>query len=216
MIEQKLQSNVHPREVSTTSTGRPEQRVATQHAGAAIRQRQRFGGEAGHGAFGIVDERAVPAMRQAGNAVQAAAVFERAEQRPERALALAAHDGIDFCVLVRIGREARVVAAGDDVGLRGEPAHQRRDREGGGALESHDRQPDHVGFALADQAGKGRTRPGPARARGRQSQCRDARRRCRPATRARRWASGRRPAPCARRSPASTAGAPACGEAYNG
>ena len=125
MIEQKLQSNVQPREVSTTSTGRPEQRVALEDARPPIGQGQRLGGEPRHRPVGVVDQRAVAAVGQAGDVFEVAALLERPQQRSERVLAFASHERVDGGCVVGLGREAGIVAAGDDVRARREAADQR-------------------------------------------------------------------------------------------
>ena len=73
------------------------------------------------------------------------------QQRSKRVLAFAAHERIDGGGVIGVGREARIVAARDDVRARREAAEESGHGTRGGALERHDRQPDDVGLALADQ-----------------------------------------------------------------
>ena len=117
MIEQKLQSNVQPREVSTTSTWPAEHRVAAstralRFGSASSPCRSRLTGRSG--LWTTCRRRRPP--RQAGNRGQARAALERAQQLAERQLAFAAHDDVHADVRsgVRLRREARIVAADDD------------------------------------------------------------------------------------------------------
>ena len=74
------------------------------------------------------------------------------DQLAESLLAFAANDEVDVVArLVRLRREARIVAADDDAGLRTELADEPRDAERRRALKRHHRQPDDVGRPFANQ-----------------------------------------------------------------
>ena len=81
-------------------------------------------------------------------------VFERAQQLTERDLALAPHDEVDTAVTVlsvRLGSEARIIAANDDAGTGASRADEIDDAFGRLALEGHDREPDDVGLVFGHE-----------------------------------------------------------------
>ena len=184
-----------------------DERVARQHPCGAVGQRHVLAGQAAHRPVGIADEgRALP-IRQAGDAAQVAAAFERAQELAEGQVALAAHDDVDApCrILVDLRGEARVVAADDngDAGL--ERAHERDDFR---AVPRWNVMTDRPTTSGSTSRIRRSTvwRTSRARESGRQSRRGDGDRRCRRARRARRSASASSPSPCARRSRASRGG----------
>ena len=134
-----------------------EQGVAAQHARTAIRQPQALRGERYDGRRRIVHELAAAPEREAGEARQLfrtrlAVALDRADQRTERPLAFAANEEIDRRRLVGFRRQARIVAAGDDVRRRAQRAHQMHQLQRRCALKRHDRQADDVRFFVVQQA----------------------------------------------------------------
>ena len=156
MMEQKLQSKVQPREVSTTSTWRPRMRVALEDAGARgwAGGSRRLRGGAGRGAGCESTCRHLRCERPEMKCSRCLA-FEGAGQFAEGDFALAAHDEVDGHRRDRLRCEAWVVASDDDLYARFEAADELHDALGGAALEGHDGQADEVGIDLADEAGDG-------------------------------------------------------------
>ena len=125
-----------------------EQRVALEHARRAIGQLERIGRQVrdrrdrGCGADAAPSRYDSPAI-----SATVGVMLDRAQQLAQRALALAANQEIDLARLsIGVGREARIVAAGDDPCRGTKAPHQSRDLERGGALKRHHRQPHDVGF----------------------------------------------------------------------
>src|SRR2546427_2739631 len=84
-------------------------------------------------------------------------ILERPQQLAERLLAFAANDEIDLGErVVRVGREARIVAAADDSRRGPDRAHEARDRHRRRALKGHHRQTDNVRLELAHEMRNGR------------------------------------------------------------
>jgi len=79
--------------------------------------------------------------------------LEGAQQLAERLLALPPDDEVHARRRAGpgLGREARVVAAGDDLGARTQRAQALDQPERGAALERHHREADHVGRVLGDE-----------------------------------------------------------------
>jgi hypothetical protein len=147
MIEQKLQSKVQPREVSA------HQRIPAEHTGSAVRQAHLLTRQRAHRARRSSAERIALAKRQTRNIRERRPGFKSANHLSERDVAFAPDDHVRSPrgILVDLQRQARVVAADDDRGLRAQPADQRGDTLGGTALKRHDRQPDDVRLQRADQ-----------------------------------------------------------------
>ena len=130
-----------------------EQRIALEHARAAIGQLERLRREVrDHRRSGLWRKPSGVAIRQSGDARQVAMMLERAQQLAQRVLAFAANEAID-----RRAHRHRRPAPGWDrsrrprSGPRAKAPNQPRDLERGRALEGHHRQPHDVGLEFAHQ-----------------------------------------------------------------
>ena len=129
-----------------------EERVALEHARAAVGQANRVGGQAENGARRVADPGPGRPVRQAGDPAKILAPFEFPQQLAERVLPLAAHDELDVLApFVRVRREAGVVPADDDPRPRQAGAHELHEAQRGAALERHHREPDDVRPELLEE-----------------------------------------------------------------
>ena len=136
----------------------PEEGVAAKDAGAPVRRPDLAVREAVEGAIRVVEECVPLAVGEARDALEAVPALQRPHQLAEGQLPLAAHDEVHRRrrIGVRLGGQARVVAADRDPHARTEGPHQLDDAERRLPLEGHDRQADQRGLPFVDEALDGR------------------------------------------------------------
>ena len=146
MIEQKLQSKVQPREVSTTSIGRPIIVYPVSTRAARFGRRTAPASRFATGAGSVAPERVPVAEPETGDLVQRPFALERADRLAKRHVALTANDDVDaeLGMRPRLRRQARVVATDDDADIRFQGSDERDDSPRRRALERHHRQADDV------------------------------------------------------------------------
>jgi hypothetical protein len=137
--------------------GPAEERVAVEHAGATVGQRQEAILQPAHWPRRRMPERARDrggeTERESWDGRHVAAALECLQQRPKRQLAFPADDEVDAAVggLICVRRQARIVAPGHHGYRRLDGADETNQPERGSPLERHHRQADHVGILLAHQ-----------------------------------------------------------------
>ena len=126
--------------------GPSEQRVPVKHAGRPLR-RKNLAGQMTLGPARIAHEPVAASPVQTRDVAAVAAALDRPQQLAEREVALAAHDEIDpeRRILVRLGREARVVPADYDPRLGAERSNERDDLVRRLPLKRHHGKADDVG-----------------------------------------------------------------------
>ena len=119
MIEQKLQSNVQPRDVSMTSTCRPSSRVPAQDARVAPRKLELAATQLAHRAVGIVHESVGAAPGDARDVRERLVPLHGPQEFPERGLPFSPDDDVGTTGdVVGLRRKAGVIAADDCRGRR--------------------------------------------------------------------------------------------------
>jgi len=104
--------------------------IATEDAGAAVRQARRMSREASDRPIGVRHESIWRSIDEAGDLLKRAVRFERTQKRAERLFTLAADNEFHlFTRLVRLRRQARVVPAGNDARAGAQALDETRDVE---------------------------------------------------------------------------------------
>ena len=128
------------------------QRIAAEHAGAAVGEAQRVGREPRDGTGGVRNKSVRCPECEPGDAVERSSGFERSKQFRQRSFAFAADDHVVIAARdVRVRGEAWIVAAHDDLHAGSQCANERGKRQRRRALKCHDGHADDVRFEIVDE-----------------------------------------------------------------